>query len=104
MISLRDGVTGEKEKQLLASYKELLMTYQDGFQLWEYKVESIRYPWVPEGRIYLDTKIKAVALKYDLPVESHIVELTNHAWKSVPADSPKIIWERARKQLGKITM
>jgi len=43
------------------------MTYQDGLQLWEYKVESAQYPWIPEGRIYLEPKIKFLVLKYHLP-------------------------------------
>ena len=98
VITLRDRVANEKEKQLLNKYADLLMTYQDGYQLWEYKVESIRYPWIPEGVIYLEPKIKALALKYGLPVQSHTVELTGHEWKGVPADSLKIIWERARTQ------
>jgi hypothetical protein len=102
VITLRERVKGEKEEQLLSAYTELLLTYQDGYQLWEYKVESSRYSWIPEEKIYLEPKVKALALKYHLPVESHVIELTNHPWKSVPADSLKIIWERARSQFGKI--
>lgn len=102
VIALRDAVSNEKERQLLREYTDLLMTYQDGFQLWEYKVESAQYPWIPEGSIYLEPKIKPLALKYHLPVRSHVVELTQHTWKSVPADSLKIIWERARLQYGNI--
>lgn len=102
VLALRDRVSNEKERQLLREYTDLLMTYQDGFQLWEYKVESAQYPWIPEGRIYLEPKIKPLALKYHLPVQSHVVELTQHTWKSVPADSLKIIWERARLQYGKL--
>jgi hypothetical protein len=98
VIALRDKVSNDKERKLLGKYEDLLMTYQDGFQLWEYKVESTRYSWIPEGVIYLEPKIKALALKYRLPVQSHLVELTRHEWKSVPADSLKIIWERARAQ------
>ena len=102
VIALRDKVSNEKERQLFKEYTDLLLTYQDGFQLWEYKVESTRYPWVPEGRIYLEPRIKPLALKYHLPVQAHVVELTGHAWKSVPADSLTIIWERARLQFKKL--
>lgn len=102
VIQLRGRVATDREQQLFRAYSDLLATYQDGYQLWEYKVESTLYPWVPEGRIYLEPKIKQLALKYHLPVESHVVELTGHAWKSVPADSLKIIWERARVQLNKL--
>ncbi len=102
VLALRDNVANEKEQKLFRDYTDLLMTYQDGFLLWEYKVESAQYSWIPEGRIYLEPKIKPLALKYHLPVQSHIVELTQHSWKSVPADSLKIIWERARLQYGKL--
>ena len=102
VIALRERVKGPKEQQLFSAYADLLLTYQDGFQLWEYKVESSRYSWIPEGKIYLEPKVKALALKYNLPVESHVIELTNHPWKSVPADSLKIIWDRARSQFDKL--
>lgn len=102
VIALRDRVTNEKEQQLLKAYSELLITYQDGFLLWEYKVESSRYPWIPENRIYLEPKIKPLAIKYHLPVQSHVVEITRHAWKSVPAEALNLIWERARVQFDKI--
>ncbi len=103
VIALRDTASNEREQQLLRQYADLLMTYQDGLQLWEYKVESSQYSWVPEGRIYLEPKIKALALKYHLPVQAHMLELTQHTWKSIPADSLKIIWERARLQYGKLS-
>lgn len=102
VIALRDRVTNDKEQQLLKAYTDLLMTYQDGFLLWEYKVESSRYPWIPGDRIYLEPKIKPLAIKYHLPVQSHVVEITKHQWNSVPADSLKIVWERAMVQFNKI--
>ena len=74
VLALRDNVANEKEQKLFRDYTDLLMTYQDGFLLWEYKVESAQYSWIPEGRIYLEPKIKPLALKYHLPVQSHIVE------------------------------
>jgi hypothetical protein len=102
VIALRDRVTNDKEQQLLKSYADLLITYQDGFLLWDYKVESSRYPWIPENRIYLEPKIKPLAIKYHLPVQSHVVEITKHEYMSVPADALKLIWERARVQFNKI--
>jgi hypothetical protein len=104
VIMLRDKVANKKEQELLNKYTDLLMTYQDGFQLWEYKVQSTQYPWIPEGVIYLEPKIKPLALKYRLPVQSHVVELTRHEWKSVPADSLRIIWERARAQFKALNL
>jgi hypothetical protein len=102
VIALRGRVTNDKEQQLFKAYADLLITYHDGFLLWEYKVESSRYAWIPPDMIYLEPKIKPLAIKYHLPVQSHVVELTKHEWKSVPADALKLIWERARVQFNKI--
>lgn len=102
VIALRDRVANEKEQQLLKAYDDLLVTWQDGFQLWDYKVESSRYSWIPEGRIYLDPKIMPLAIKYNLSVQSHVVQITKYEFKSVPADELKLIWERARLQFSKI--
>ena len=102
VIALRDRVANEKEQQLLKAYEDLLITYQDGFQLWDYKVESSRYSWIPADRIYLDPKIMPLAIKYNLSVQSHVVQITNYEFKSVPADALKIMWERAREQYDKI--
>lgn len=102
VTALRDRVTNDKEQQLLKAYDDLLITWQDGFLLWEYKVESSRYPWIPEDRIYLEPKIMPLAIKYNLTVQSHVVEITKHEFKSVPADALKLIWEHARVQYDKI--
>lgn len=102
VIALRNRVSNDTEQQLLKAYSDQLLTWQDGFLLWDYKVESSRYAWIPENRIYLDPKIMPLAAKYNLPVQSHVVQITEYEFKSVPADSLKIIWERARVQLNRI--
>jgi hypothetical protein len=102
VIALRDRVANEKERQLLKAYDDLFITYQDGFQLWDYKVESSRYSWIPAGRIYLEPKIMPLAKKYNLSVQSHVLQITKYEFKSVPADALNLIWERARLQFSRI--
>jgi hypothetical protein len=102
LLAVRDTVRTDREKKRFDEYAQLLATYQDGLLLWEYKVESTRYAWIPEGVIYLEPKIKPIAVRYNLPVESHVVELTQHEWKSVPADSLHVIWDKAREQFRKM--
>ncbi len=98
----KDSVKSDGEKKLLNAYSELFETYQDGFLLWEYRVRSSIYGWIPEGRIYLEPGIKYIAEKYNLQKQSHVLEFTNHHWESVSADSIQVIWEKARKQFRKV--
>jgi len=92
----------EEEKALLSSYEELFMTYQEGATLWQYKIESFQYGWIPKGRIYVDEKLRPLVEKYHFPTEPHFVELTNHHYESISADSLKSIWEKAHEQLKKV--
>ena len=50
------GVNTAEETELLNSYEELLTMYQDSSTLWEYKIGSFQYAWIPEGRVYVDAK------------------------------------------------
>ena len=95
-------VSTKEEKALLKSYKELLTIYQDSAILWEYKIESSQYEWIPKGSIYVDEKLRPVVEKYHFSTESHIVELTNHHFESVSTDSIRTIWNKAHEQLKKI--
>jgi len=102
IMRTRPAVSTAQEKQLLNSYEELLTTYQDGSILWEYKAGSSQYVWIPEGRIYVDAKVRTLVEKYHFPTEAHVVEITNHHWESISADSIRVIWEKAHEQLKKI--
>jgi hypothetical protein len=88
-----------EEKDLLNSYEELLTLYQDSSTLWEYKIGSFQYAWIPKGRVYVDAKVRTLVEKYHFPTASHVVELTNHHWESISADSIKVIWEKAHEHL-----
>jgi hypothetical protein len=94
--SVREVMTTKEEIELLHDYAELLMAYQDGQLLWRYEIESSLYPWVPRGRVYADDNIKALASKYGLPMESHVIEITGHRFETVSAGSVKEVLEKAR--------
>jgi hypothetical protein len=95
-------VNTEEESALLSSFEELLTTYQDGSTLWEYKIDSFQYAWIPKGRIYVDERVRTIVEKYHFPTAPHVVELTGHHWESISADSLKVIWEKAHEQSKKI--
>ena len=92
-----------EEKSLINSCEELLAIYQDSYTLWEYKVASSQYGWIPRGRIYMDAKVRTIAEKYQLPAESHVIELTGHHWESISTESIRVIWDRAHDKLKKIS-
>jgi hypothetical protein len=98
----KESVNNAEEKALLNSFEELFTTFQDGSTLWEYKIGSFQYGWIPRGRIYVDGAVRIIVEKYGFPTESHLVQLTNHHWESISADSLKVIWEIAREQRRKI--
>ena len=95
-------VTTAEEKELLNSYDELLAMYQDSYTLWEYKIGCSQYAWIPQGRVYVDVRVRTLVEKYHFPTESHVVQITNHNWESISADSIKLIWEKAHDRLKKI--
>ena len=95
-------VSTKEEKALLKSYEELLTTYQDSAMLWQYKIESSQYEWIPKGNIYVDEKLRPVVKKYHFATVSHTVELTNHHFESISTDSIRIVWSKAHEQLKKI--
>ncbi|RPI37852.1 MAG: hypothetical protein EHM54_02085 [Nitrospiraceae bacterium] len=102
MTKTRALVSTEEEKALLGSYEELFMTYQEADLLWEHKIESSVYGWIPRGRIYVDEKLRPLVEKYHFPTEPHFVELTGHRFESISADSIKVIWEKAHEQIKKV--
>ena len=95
-------VSTAEEKSLLNSCEKLLAIYQDSYTLWGYKVASSQYGWIPGGRIYMDANVRTLAMKYNLPAESHVIELTNHHWESISTESIRVIWDKAHDQLKKI--
>jgi hypothetical protein len=95
-------VNTPKEKGLLSEYEELLVTYREGADLWKYRLGSSQYDWIPQGRIYVDEKVSPIALKYRIATQSHVIDLTDHRFESIPADSIKKIWEKAGEQYKKI--
>ena len=99
VVQTRETVSTAEEKRLLTAYEELLTTYQDSATLWDYKVASYQYDWIPRGNIYVDNRIRVIVVNYHLPTASHVVELTGHHWESISADSLRVLWDRAHEQL-----
>ncbi len=95
----RQIIKTKKEKRLLKAYSDLLGIYSDGLLLWKYQAE---FPFLAselKGRIYVGQEVEPVVQKYQFKVETHVYKPTGQKWKSIPADSIRMIWNSADNQL-----
>ena len=99
---LRGRVATREEKDLLDAYSDLLAIYQDGAVLWRYQSEFARFGFVPKDRIYVGQDVDPIVFKYRFVTESHMYQPTRQFWKSIPADSIRIIWGNADSQIKMI--
>lgn len=97
--ALKRAVKSKKGRELLNEYCNLLVIYEDGYLLWKYRNEFIRYGFVPKGLIYVGQDVELIAEKYRIPTEKHIYKPTNTVWKSIPENSIQIIWMNTESQL-----
>ncbi len=96
--AVKNTLTSEREKNLLAAYSDLSTIYQDGLLLWKYKIRFARFAFVPKGRIYVGQDVEPIVMKYHFTTESHLYHSTQQYWKSIAEDSIRIIWDNADSQ------
>ncbi len=99
---LEDTVKSTREKELAGEYFTLLKIYGDAFLLWRYQREFSGHSFVPEGRIYVGQDVEPIVTKYRLDTESHLFGPTRQSWKSISADSIKVVWHNADQQIKRI--
>lgn len=98
--AMKSAVATKRETRLLKAYSDLLTIYRDGLLLWKYHEN---FPYLsPElkGRIYVAQDVEPIVEKYRFTTEAHVYKPTGQTWKSIPADSIKIVWKNADDQLG----
>ena len=99
IATLKGRVLTDEEKELVKDYSDLYSIYQDGHILWKYKIEFIRYGFVPKELIYVGQDIEPIIDKYRIPVELHVYAPTQQSWKSIPEASLQMIWTNADSQM-----
>ncbi|MDA8101199.1 MAG: hypothetical protein M0042_16390 [Nitrospiraceae bacterium] len=99
--AIRNKAVSQEEKNLVKAYANLLATYHDGIVVCTAS-RKLAQPFLPKGRIYVFQELDPIVLKYGLSTDSHVYEPTGVKWRSIPADSIKVIWERAENQLKNI--
>ncbi len=100
--ALKDKSTSKGERDVIKAYSNLLTTYQDGLLLCNYRNHLSQFEFVPKGRIYVSQELDPLVQKYDLSTESHLYRPTGLYWRSIAADSIKVVWERAELQTKNI--
>ncbi len=99
---LDNTVDSRQERELAAEYSVLLGMYEDGLLLMRYQGEFSGHNFVPPGRIYVGQDVEPIVTKYRIETESHVFGPTHQTWKSISADSIRIIWYNAGQQLKKV--
>jgi hypothetical protein len=100
--ALKNKTASEDERGLLELYKELVITYQDGLLLCRTRTMFADYAFVPKGCIYVTQELDPIVEKYHLPTERHLYQPTGKHWKSIPGDSPRVVWEQAAFEIKNI--
>jgi hypothetical protein len=100
--ALKNKTASQEERAIIEAYSRLLTTYQDGLLLCRYRTHLSQFQFVPKGRIYVVQELDPLVEKYGLPTESHLYRPTGARWRSIDADSIKVIWESAEFQIKNI--
>ena len=100
--ALQDRTASIPERDLLAAYAHLLTTYEDGLLLCRSQGILTGFEFVPKGSIYVTQELDPLVEKYDLRVEWHVYKPTGKGWKSISADSIRVVWEQAAFEIKNI--
>src|SRR5512143_1561714 len=93
--ALKDKTASKGESDLIEAYSHLLTTYNDGLLLCKYQTPLSQFQFVPKVRIYVFQELDPIVQKYGLATESHLYRPNGVYWRSISADSIKVIWESA---------
>ena len=97
--TMKYAAASKREKRLLEAYSDLLVIYRDGLLLWEYRDYFPHLAPELKGRIYVAQDVEPIIEKYRFSTESHVYKPTGQKWRSLPADSVRIVWKNADDQL-----
>ncbi|MGO9377353.1 MAG: hypothetical protein ACLP29_02230 [Dissulfurispiraceae bacterium] len=100
ITAMKDAVATKRESRLLKAYSDLLTIYRDGLLLWRYQEYFPHLAPELKGSIYVAQDVEPIVEKYRFSTESHIYKPTGQKWKSIPADSIRIVWKNADDQLA----
>ncbi len=102
IASVRDKAATKAERDLVAAYARLLITYRDGLLLCRSRTHMSNFDFFPKGRIYVTQDLDPLVRKYDLPVEKHVFKGTGQYMRSIDGNSVLVVWDRARNQIRNI--
>ena len=99
----KDIAKSDLEKELLKGYSDILVTYHESATVWNHKIKSLRYNWIPSGQIFVEEELRPIIFKYTLRTEQHIMKYSKQKYDIISEDSIQVIWGKANDQIEKIT-
>jgi hypothetical protein len=99
LAAVQDGTSSKGERDLVAAYAQVLITYRDGLLLCRSQSHLKSLKLIPEGRIVVTQELDPLVEKYGLGSERHVYRPTGQMISSIDTSSIEIIWGRARAQI-----
>ena len=100
--AVKDKARSKSERDLIAAYSNLLITYKDGLLLCQSRTHLSNFDFFPKGRIYVSQELDPLVEKYDLAVEKHLYKPTGQYMRSIDGNSILVIWDSVRFQIKNI--
>ncbi len=102
ITTVKDKASSQAEREVVAAYSNLLITYRDGRLLCWSRTHLTQFQFVPRGRIYVTQEIDPIVERYDLSTQKHVYRPTGEVWKSIDSNSFMIVWQSAKAQTQNI--
>jgi hypothetical protein len=100
LLMLADVARTHADSTVLVRYAAALEIYKDAGTLWDEKISSGPYDWIPKGHIFLEAPGRAIANEYDLTTTNRKTAVGS-AFETVSESSLQILWDRAGKEASR---
>jgi hypothetical protein len=80
-------------------YKEALEIFIDARKIWEVKIESPKYNWIPKNNIFPLVGLTDIINKYGLKIDE-IKDSSGKKWSTISSDSIQILWSKAELKIS----
>jgi hypothetical protein len=99
VLITKDKALNASELKVHAQFVEGLAAYQYSAQLWQLKNQASEEQWKGEIPVLFegvdDPTMEAMVVKYSLATTDRVLPLIDKKYKSVPAETPQLLWQKA---------
>lgn len=100
LLIATDKAKSKADKDMVAAYGDLLLTYKESATLWKAQIDSSKYEWL-RGRIPVNAEIGPIVAKYNLTTTSVSPSFSDSNVTTISGDSMQRLWEVASEKSKK---